>query len=41
LLRRYQPRGILAELRPADLERVRALLDARGIDLSDPENSRD
>jgi hypothetical protein len=41
LLRPYQPRGILAELQPADLERVRALLAARGIDLTDPENPPD
>jgi hypothetical protein len=41
LLRPYQPRGILAELRPADLERVRTLLAARGIDLTDPEHPPD
>jgi hypothetical protein len=41
LLRPYQPQGILAELQPADLERVRALLAARGIDLTDPKTPHD
>lgn len=35
LVQRYQPQGMLAQVRPADLERVRALLAARGIALDE------
>lgn len=33
LVQRYQPQGILAQVQPADLERLQALLAARGVDL--------
>ncbi|MCG8353386.1 MAG: hypothetical protein MI924_36945 [Chloroflexales bacterium] len=35
LLRPYQPEGVLAQVDPNDLRRLRKLLAARGIDLDD------
>lgn len=40
LLRPYQPEGVLAQINPDDLRRLRKLFAARGIDLDDPQARR-